>query len=116
MEQLLKEAKWAQKAADGSSQQSAKENQKAQDIIWKPELEPRQEALQTSDGAGAHGAGTGIAVQAGNANGFSCPLIDFSGKEAFQIGVTQEGGNRLNGKPSLIQFPHTPYRSAPLSS
>ena len=116
MEQLLKEAKGAQKAADGPAQQSAEENEKAQDIIREPELEPRQKALQASNGAGTHGAGTGIAVKPWDAYIFPGALINFSGKEAFQIGIVKEGGNRLNGKPSLIQFPHTPYKSAPLSS
>ena len=75
MQQLLKPAERAQKAADKPSEQHAEQDQDTGDVIRKPELRRADDRLKGADRARARRAGTGIAVQAGHADRLAAALI-----------------------------------------
>ena len=78
VQQLLEPAKGAQKPADDPPQQHPQQNQNAGDVIGKAELGGADHRLKGADGTGTRCAGTGIAVQPGDAHIFSLALVQCS--------------------------------------
>ena len=123
MKQVLDQAHGAQPAADRPAQDNAEEQDHAQHIPAGPVSRGSQGVLQRPQGAGPRRAGTGIAVQAGDAQRLGLSLIDFSFNESPQVRVVQKRRVQLDKPPfrrteglqpgdrvPLIQGPHTPYR------
>ena len=61
-------------------------------------------ALQRAQGAGAHGTGAGIAVDARGADDFASALVDVAGDEALQVGVEQQAEVQLHDLPLAGQI------------
>ena len=89
MQQLLKPAEGAQKAANKAPQQNSQQNEKTCDVIGKAEFGRAYHCLKRSDGAGAGGRRTGIAVQTRHTDGFSRALIQSALEKIRQVQVGQ---------------------------
>ena len=89
MQQFLKPAEGAQKAADKASKQDSEQNEKACDIIGKAEPGRTHYRLKRPDGTGAGGRRAGIAVQPRHTDGFPRALIQSALEEIRQVQVGQ---------------------------
>ena len=108
MEQLLKPAEGAEKAADKAPQENAEKYQDAGHIVGKAELGTPDDRLKRPDRTGTRSRGTGITVETGRTGEFSLALIDAPLQKVRQMNVGEQGGRRLY--PFSIQCRHTPDR------
>ena len=116
VQQLLDQPQGAEPAADRPAEDHAEEGQDAQDVPRRGMPGGVQRVLQGTQGAAGDGAGAGIAVEPGDADGFQIAGIDMPVDIAFEIRVVQQGGVELyeaaGARPEahLIQGRYTPCR------
>lgn len=116
VQQLLKPAERAEKAADEPSEQHAQQDQQAGDVIAEAEAGRADDCLKRADGARARRARAGIAVQSGHTDPLAVALIQSAGKEIRQVDVGEQGGGGLyraaqadeQGERSFTQCRRTP--------
>ena len=106
VQQLLYPPKGAEPAADKAPRQRAHQQQKARHIIGKPEFPAAQHRLQRADGAGAHRAGAGIAVEPGHAQALQAPLVQRAARKARKMAVGQQRPCRLHRVTHPFHFLH----------
>ena len=99
VQQLLKPAKGAQKAADEAPQQNAQQNEKACDIIGEAKLRRAHHCLKRPDGAGPGRRRAGVAVEPRHADGLSRALIQSALEEVRQMQVGQQRRSCLDPAP-----------------
>ena len=122
VQQLLDQPQRAEPPADGAAQDNAEKQDDAQHVPARPVARGGQRVLDGAQGAGAHCAGAGVAVEARDAGVLGLALVDLAVDKALQMRVVQQRAVELDQSPGggterrasrildIIQGQHTPYR------
>ena len=125
VQQLLNQPQGAEPSADRAAEDQPVEHENAEDVEADLFVRRADGVLERAQRAGPDRAGTGITVEAGDAESLRCgrfALVDLALEKALEMGVIKQGAIELY-KPSLgrtvglpprsfhiIQGQHTPYK------
>ena len=105
-QQLADEAEGAGPATDHAAKQHTIKHQNACNIVEGAAVGRAECALQRTQGTGGHGAGAGVAVDAGGAEYLGVALVDLARGEVLHLGVKQQREIQLHqlalGGPNLF--------------
>ena len=90
VQEFLDQAQGAQPSADRSAEGQPEDHDNAQHIPSGAVSGIGERVLDRAQRAGSGGAGAGVAVKTGDADGFCLPLIDLSVDKAAKVGIVEE--------------------------
>ena len=103
VEYFLNPPEGAEPAAEPPAKRHAEEGEQSDDVEGEVETARIGDGLQRADGAGTQRAGTGVAVQNGNADSLQIAGVDGAPDKALKVAVDDECTQSLDEMPATAQ-------------